>query len=249
MQLPIAAKALAAQLAAVAAGWLLLRLAASLDVAVAGAGLMVAIGGAAVLFSAALRLPTWWLPIQAVFVPGLVWAADLELPPELFLWLLLALLLVYPSNFKERVPLYLSNRATWDAVLTLLPQGSPFTLVDLGCGSGGGLVHLAKRRPLGRFVGVETAPLPFLLAWLRARGLGNCRVRLGSLWQEDLSGYQVVYAFLSPAPMARLWSKVRREMGPGSLFISNSFEVSGEEPDAVMEVDDARHTRLLIWRF
>ena len=56
------------------------------------------------------------------------------------------------------------------------------------------------------------------------------------------------YAFLSPAPMARLSEKLKAEMKPGSCFISNSFAVPGGEPDEIVIVDDSRQTQLLIWR-
>jgi hypothetical protein len=52
-----------------------------------------------------------------------------------------------------------------------------------------------------------------------------------------LGDYDVVYAFLSPAPMPRLWEKVQAEMQPGNLFISNSFPVPGATPDRIIEVD------------
>jgi hypothetical protein len=42
-----------------------------------------------------------------------------------------------------------------------------------------------------------------------------------------LAGQDVVYAFLSPAPMKQLWAKAQAEMTPGSLFVSNSFPVPG----------------------
>lgn len=248
MLLPVAAKALLAQVGAVGLGWLLWQLASFWAVVLPGFAVLAVISLTAVVLGMACRLPVWWWPIQAAFVPAVVWASSLELPPALFLGLLLLLLLVYPSNLKERVPLYLSNRATWDAVLALLPEDASFSFIDLGCGDGGGLVYLAERRPLGRFVGVETAPLPFLLAWLRTRYRTNCRVYLRSLWREDLSGYRVAYAFLSPAPMSRLWEKVKQEMKPGSLLISNSFEVPGENPDQELPVNDALESRLLVWR-
>jgi hypothetical protein len=44
--------------------------------------------------------------------------------------------------------------------------------------------------------------------------------------------------------MPALWQKVRAEMRPGSLFISNSFAVPDVEASYVLEVDDERHTRL-----
>jgi hypothetical protein len=58
----------------------------------------------------------------------------------------------------------------------------------------------------------------------------------------------VIYAYLSPAPMERLWEKARAEMKPGSLFISNSFAVPGVSFDEVVELNDLSHSRLLIRR-
>ena len=73
-------------------------------------------------------------------------------------------------------------------------------------------------------------------------------LRYRSLWREPLGDYDVVYCFLSPAPMAELWAKARREMRPGSLLVSNSFPIEGVTPDAVIEVPDRRRTRLYLYR-
>jgi hypothetical protein len=202
----------------------------------------------ALALSGVLRLPVWWLPIQALFVPSLVLALRLDIPPAVYLGGFVLSWLVFRSNPGERVPLYLTNRATWEAVAELLPERDGFAFVDLGCGLGGGLAFLAERNPAGQFVGVESAPLPFLLARWRVRRLANCKIRFGDLHGEDLSRYDAVYAFLSPDPMPALWRKARREMRPGSLFISNSFEVPGIEPDRTVVLSDGRRTRLLIWR-
>ena len=67
-------------------------------------------------------------------------------------------------------------------------------------------------------------------------GRNNITWRWDDLWATDLSRFDVVYAFLSPVPMPRLWEKVQKEMPPGSLFISNSFPVPGVTPDRVIEV-------------
>ena len=120
----------------------------------------------------------------------------------------------------------------------------------LGAGLGGTGLFLAARRPEGRFTGIESAPLPFALAWLRHRCVGppNAQIRFGSLWHQNLADCDVVYCFLSPAPMERLFAKARKEMKPGSLFISNSFTVPGQNPDSHRELADRRGTKLLIWR-
>jgi hypothetical protein len=66
--------------------------------------------------------------------------------------------------------------------------------------------------------------------------------------QVDLSGYDVVYAFLSPAPMPQLWAKARREMRPGSLFVSLAFAVPGVAPERVIDVSERERHTLYVWR-
>lgn len=205
-------------------------------------------GSLAVGLSLLLRLPAWWLPIQLLFVPALALSLRFDVSPWYGLAAFLLSWLLFRSNTRERVPLYLSNRTTWQAVADLLPQERPFRFADLGCGMGGGLAYLSARFPAGQFHGTETAPFPFLWAWLRLRTAPNARVKLGDLWAENLAAYDVVYAFLSPEPMPTLWNKVQEEMRPGSLFISNSFEVPGVKPDREWILDDRRETRLLLWR-
>ena len=89
-----------------------------------------------------------------------------------------------------------------------------------------------------------------MIAWFRihlSRGK-NIQLHFGNIWDMDLSKFDVVYAFLSPVPMAQLFLKVRSEMRHGSLFISNSFEVPDEKPTEILQIDDRRKTKLLIWR-
>jgi len=126
---------------------------------------------------------------------------------------------------------------------------SNFTFMDLGSGIGGVLTHLAGARPDGRYFGVEAAPLPFWWSWLRIRlgGYRNCQVQWGSLWDCDLAQYDVVFAYLSPVPMDELWQKARREMRPGTVFISNTFAVADHPPQQTFTVDDLHHSTLYIW--
>lgn len=125
-----------------------------------------------------------------------------------------------------------------------------FSFMDLGSGIGGVLTHLAAVRPDGCYHGVEAAPLPFLLSWLRIRlgGFRHCKVQWGSLWSCNLAQYDVVFAYLSPVPMTELWQKVQREMRPGTLFISNTFAVAEQPPQDTIALDDLHHSKLYIWR-
>ena len=97
-------------------------------------------------------------------------------------------------------------------------------------------------------IGVEYSPLTWAIGWLRTRRLKNVEWRYADLWSTPLGKYDVVYAFLSPAPMPELWRKVQAEMPAGSLFVSNSFAVPDVTPSEIVEVGDGRQTQLYCYR-
>ncbi|HRH80430.1 MAG TPA: class I SAM-dependent methyltransferase [Thiobacillaceae bacterium] len=193
-----------------------------------------------------LGQPAWWQLIHLLFFPAVWLTGQAHLNPAWFLAGLVILALTSIGVLRTRVPLYLSSRQAVARLAELLPGTNGKHLADLGCGLGGPLANLAALRPDLVLHGVEAAPLNWLVSRLR---LGRkASVRLGSIWDEDLGRYDAVYAYLSPAPMARLWDKARREMRPGALFISNSFAIPGVEPDQIIELDDLTRARLLVWR-
>lgn len=217
-----------------------------------GPGLVLAVcaqGVLAALIGQRLGLPRWWLPINLCFVPALLMIQGHSFPPWLLLSIFIALVMFNVNALFERVPLYITGPQAERVLierLSKLPKG--FRFIDLGCGLGGTLRRLAKACPDGNFVGVETAPLPYLVARLRCLLLPNCLVRYRSLWHEPLADYDVVYCFLSPAPMPALWNKVCAEMRGDTLLVSNSFEVPGVTPEEEVPLEDWRHSRLLIYR-
>jgi hypothetical protein len=195
------------------------------------------IGLTATLFATLTRQPWWWRLIHALFAP-LLWAGlQLSIDPGWFLLGFMVLLLVYRGALSGQVPLYLSNSASVAAIAAQIPAKQRITLIDLGAGIGSSLIPLARLRPDCQFVGVENAPLTWLVGWLRTRGQKNLEWRWGSLWQTPLAGADIVYAFLSPVPMPELWAKARAEMRPGTLFLSNTFAVPEVDPSFVVEVD------------
>lgn len=206
-------------------------------------------GSIAALIGLWLGLARWWLPINLLFTPALVWTLSFNVAPLWFLSVFLLLLLAYWNIFRSQVPLYLSSRKAWVAVADLLPRKSGFCLLDVGAGLGGMLGYLSLRRLDGKFYGMEIAPLPFALAWLKRKtGQGRHQIRWGDFWTHNFAVYDVVYAYLSPVPMARLWAKACAEMAVGSRFISNTFPVFGAEPEKIIDLGDFHHSRLYVYR-
>lgn len=204
-------------------------------------------GSCAAVVSYLLRDPVWWLPIHLGFMPLAVLALGLGLPSWVWLAGFIVLLLVFWRTDRSRVPLYLTNTASSEALLKLLPA-APCAAIDLGCGDGGLLRRLALARPDCRFVGFEHAPLTWAWARLACRGLPNVQIRFGDFWSHPLGDYALVYAFLSPIPMQGLWAKARAEMKADARLVSNSFAVPNIQPESTVTVTDGRQTRLYCYR-
>jgi hypothetical protein len=218
-----------------------------LDADALGLPAWVAHGLLAAAAGGVLSLPAWWLPINLVFVPGALWLQTAGVDASWFLLAFVGMAGVFWTTYRSRVPLYLSSPQACEAIAALLPFDRPFRFVDLGCGFGGVLAALSARFPRGEFSGCEIAPLPAWFARLWAAAAGRFRAGRGDFWALDLSEYDVIYAFLSPAAMPALWEKVIREARPGTLLISNSFAVPGT--DAHWQVGlGGRNRALFVWR-
>lgn len=171
----------------------------------------------------------------------------LQLPSWLYLLTVLLLALVFWGTIKGDVPLFLSSAAVADALTVILEREHAEVFADLGAGVGSVAVPLAQHRTM--IVDAwERAPLPWLITALRCRKLPNATAKRASFWGCNLSRYDAAFAFLSPAVMAELGDKVRREMRPGCLFISSSFPIPGWRPESVVHIEDRRKTRLFCYR-
>lgn len=196
---------------------------------------------------AALRLPWWWWPLAAA-LPWAVAASAGSLPWWASAAALAGLLAVYGGGVVTRVPLYLSGGRAVAELAELLPRGPGIAACDLGAGLGGPALGLARRRPDAAITGVESSPAPWLICRLRALAQRNLRCVFGDLFAHPLGGYGLVYAFLSPAPMPRLWAKACAEMRPGSLLVSNTFAIPGATPERTIVLPGRSDARLLVYR-
>jgi SAM-dependent methyltransferase len=188
------------------------------------------------------RLPSWWLVIQFTFPLAVVCANAMALPRWIYFTSFVLLSLTYWSTFRTRVPLYNCGPAVWRQVGLLLPPG-PVRFLDIGSGLGGIVLHLAAHNAKGSFTGIEIAPLPWLISWLRARAnaraarhagnpvAGACHFLRGDYGQLNFGEFDVVFAYLSPVAMPALWKKARQEMLPGALLLSLEFAIPGVTPD------------------
>lgn len=198
-------------------------------------------GVLAALLGAYAGLARWWLPIQLLFVPGALTLLALALPPVLFLALFALLVLCYWSTFRTQVPYYPSGPAVWQAVADALPKEKHLRVIDIGSGLGGMALALAARRPDAVVEGIELAPLPWFASRVRS-ALSKSKVTFtrGDYEALDFGHYDVVFAYLSPAAMPRLWEKARQEMRAGSMLLSYEFGVPGKFPNRTISPEKGK---------
>lgn len=196
-----------------------------------------------------LRLPTPWRVVNLLLPISLAISVAAPLPGWIFAIPFIALALIHAPALWTRVPYYPTSRATYPLLLAELPPEQPFVFADIGCGCGDLLVFLKRHRPLGTYVGVEISPVPYVVSKIKSIlfGGGAITIRFQDLQRLDLSTFDFVYAFLSPAAMTKVWEKARLEMRPGAVFITNSFEVSAQ-PDYTVPVRDAKQSSLFVHR-
>lgn len=236
-------QALAAQLLGVGVAWLVGRW-----IGVAGWPLVWVASAMAAVLSRLIGQPRWWAPIHLVFLPAALGLAQLGFPAWLYLLVFLVLGLIFWGTVRGDVPLYLSSSAVCRALDDLVEREGAGRLAELGAGIGSVIVPLARQRPGLRIEAWERAPLPWLITRWRCRHLPNVHVHRQNFWQADLSGYDIVFAFLSPLPMPALGEKARREMAPGSLLVSSGFLVPGWVAERVLTLPDRARTRLYCYR-
>lgn len=196
-----------------------------------------------------LNLPIVWLYFNLLIAPTIVAYESFGLPSEVLLLAVIISVLIYFPTLWTRVPYYPTSTKTYQEILTLLPNDRAFTFIDLGCGFGWLLTYLAKHRPLGEFIGVEISPLPYFMSWLRSKlsFRRNIQITAKSFWKVDCSQYDFIYAFLSPAPMPKLWEKLSEEMKNEATFICNSFPVPSD-PVRTIVINDKRECILYLYR-
>lgn len=108
-------------------------------------------------------------------------------------------------------------------------------IVDLGCGTGGLLLPLAKKFPQHKFVGYDWDFFVCRILKWRARKLLNLTVVKENFMNVDLSQYDLLLCFLDTKAAEELSSKVALEIKPNAMIISSAFELKDLIPQKIFD--------------
>lgn len=177
-------------------------------------------------------LPKWWRPVLLIMPFATVLSFSIS-PWWFFAASILLIALQWNAVF-TRIPLYRSDKIVAQSLTHFMQFRGYRSLLDIGCGDGRLLMRMARDRPEANFVGIESAPVLYLIAYWRCRNQPNCQILFGDFWKLSWAPYDVVFSFLSPEPMLWVWRKAGREMGAQGVLLSLAFAVPGIEENGLL---------------
>ena len=108
---------------------------------------------------------------------------------------------------------------------------SQLRFVDLGSGDGRVVFRAAREGIFVKSVGYEINPALHIIASVRRfvtpRYWFNTNFYMTDLWKTNLHQYDVVAVYGFSPIMERLGHKLEQELRPGSIVVSNVFEIPG----------------------
>ncbi len=195
----------------------------------------------AAIISYVRKMPRWWLPIQFIFPLAMFLLLAMQISPAWYLGAFLVLSLLFWGAIVTRVPLYLSGNQVWEVVLTQLPENKALNIIDIGSGLGGLVLYLASNRPDCKVSGIEISPFLWAVSRVRQKfSKSQAQFLLGNYEKLKFQSYDIVFAYLSPIVMDKLWLKMESEMKPGSLLLSYEFPIEDIDPDIEITVGNKR---------
>lgn len=140
--------------------------------------------------------------------------------------LLVVLSWVWPPD-SPWAPWWTTKKDVSQVVCKLAKISSKDILYELGSGNGTTLIVAAKEFG-AKCVGIEIDPLRFWISKfnIRQQHLENkIQIKRKNFFDEDLSSATVIYAYLVPKALARLKSKLLKELKPGTKLVSLNYEI------------------------
>lgn len=147
------------------------------------------------------------------------------------------------STWRTGVPTVASFRPSRRKIIEALikygsPATSPCTIIDLGSGNGQLATKIARALPHASVTGIEISAVPWLISFLRRAvfGPGNLVFKRVDFWPYDCARTDAVVVYLTGPAIERVSHKLRAELKPGAIVITNEIPLQGDwQPIEIFE--------------
>lgn len=133
----------------------------------------------------------------------------------------------------------------------IFPSDASIIVSDPGCGSGDLVRDIARHFSNAQVTGLELSPLPYWTGRIKLALFGprNARLLSEDFFAYDLSASDVVVTFLPAPVLAQLEPKLKKEMKPGAVLLSNAFRMpEGWTPYKTLPLEKILKRQLYCYR-
>ena len=151
--------------------------------------------------------------------------------------------------FKTGVPYVTSGKEGYTEMFDKAVSVSGVTVYDLGCGNGEFLFEAASRGAK-KCVGYELSFFPFLSGFVRSifQGGGKVSIYWRDFMKADLSQANVIYLYLIPRAINKVYDKIMQEVSSGTIIITKGSQLPNHEPDDKIVTDKSSGYGLYIYK-
>lgn len=154
------------------------------------------------------------------------------------------LLYHYTMYLKTKVPIVISPKFYIEKVIKYLQDkslvNSQTVVYELGSGWGGFSLAVAKLHP-AKVVAYELSPIHVLYSKLKAKRLGSMvKFIRADFFKSDLSDADIIYVYLMPKVVKKLWQKMKAECKPGTMMILLGHDIEGVNYFDKIKIDNGK---------
>ncbi|MFA6522069.1 MAG: hypothetical protein WCT24_00535 [Patescibacteria group bacterium] len=157
--------------------------------------------------------------------------------------LMIGLFIWWMSLMPTRAPFIPISKDVLPMIIDALELKEGSYLVDLGCGDARVIEAAWKKEPRARFLGVDNALAPIVMATLRLRKYKASTITLKkqNIFKTDLTPISHVFTFLLPGLMDKILPKLEAELAPGTRVVSCDFQFSQRPADFIIDLHRKDH--------
>ena len=179
------------------------------------------------------------LLLQIVNIAGLLTLLGISLGIVIYYLISFYLVIRFWGYYAPYVP---SPNTSLIPLATQIVLKDTDVCVEVGCGDGRFLALMAKNYPLATCIGLEINLFPYVRAKIRCLRLKNMRVYRQNMFTYDFSKATVLYCYLFPETLTKLYPKLKKELPKGARLYSLDFPIKNLEPSKTLDLGQ-KHLR------
>ncbi len=161
-----------------------------------------------------------------------------------------SLLELFYYTLKTGAPPMPSSFGAARHISRLISNSEKHTVIEIGAAWGHLAFPLAFSHPASIIRAIEISPLPWLFMKLLEKllGVSNMRIERCDMFDASLEDADAIVCYLHSELLEELRPKFESELKPGTLVVSNTYEIPGWSPTKVERREDSYCPQIYVYQ-